>query len=139
MAEGFKSSLHPPLLDLTADRYAAFKSWKTKWQDYVLLSVLKDKDEEFQSAMMRYTFSAEKRNIYDSLNLSGADSKKPARIMAAMEDFAKGILSETLERHSFNSRRQEEGKSLMISLQLSKNCDFCDVCYPSLLRDRIVS
>ena len=101
MAEGFKSSWRPPLLDLTVDRYSASKS---------LLSGLKDKDEEFQSAMMRYTSSAETRNIYDSLNLSEADSKKPARIMAAMEDFAKGILNETLERHSFNSRRQEEEK-----------------------------
>ena len=56
MAEGFKSSLRPPLLDLTVDSYATFKSWKTKLQDYVLLSGLKDKDEEFQAAMMRYTF-----------------------------------------------------------------------------------
>ena len=98
MAEGFKISLRPPLLDLTVDRYAAFKSWKTKWQDYVLLSGLTDKGEEFQSAMMRYTFAAETRNIYDSLNLSEADSKKPARIMAAMEDFAKGILNDNRRR-----------------------------------------
>ena len=50
-------------IDLTVDRYAAFKSWKTKRQDYTLLSRLKDKDEEFQSAIMCYTFSAETRNV----------------------------------------------------------------------------
>ena len=63
--------------------------------------------------------------------------------MAAMEHFAKGILNETLERHNFNSRRQEEGVKFddfftEIKL-LSKNCNLCDACYPSLLRDRIVS
>ena len=98
---------------------------------------------ERQGCMMRYTFSAETRNIYDSLNLSEADSKKPARIMAAMEDFAKGILNEALERHSFNSRRQEEGEKFDDFLTdiklLSNNCNFCDACNPSLLRDRIVS
>ena len=66
MAEGFKSSLPPLLLDLTADRYAAFKSWKTKWQDCVLLSGLKDKNEEFSvSHDVLHMFSAETRNIYD--------------------------------------------------------------------------
>ena len=143
MAEGIKSSLRPPLLDFTVDRYAAFKSWKTKWQDYVLLSGLKAKHEEFQAAMMRYTFSAETRNIYDSLNLSEAGSKKPARTMADMEDFAKGILNETLERHSSNSRKQEEGEKFDDFLTeiklLSKNCKFYDACYPSLVRDRTVS
>ena len=60
--------------------------------------------------MMRYTFSAETGNVYDSLNLSEAGPKKPSRIMAAMKDFDDRILNETLERHSFNSKRQDEGK-----------------------------
>ena len=60
--------------------------------------------------------------------------------MAAMEDFAKGVLNKTLERHSFNSRRQEGEKFDFLTeiTLLSKNCNFCDACYPSLLRDRTV-
>ena len=48
-----------------------------------------------------------------------------------------------LRRDSFNSGRQEEGEKFDDFLTeiklLSKNCNFCDACYPSLLRDRTVS
>ena len=48
-----------------------------------------------------------------------------------------------LWRDSFNSKRQEEGEKFDDFLTeiklLSKNCNFCDACYPSLFRDRIVS
>ena len=58
--------LKPPTLDLSVDRFAAFRSWKEKWNDYVLLTDLAAKDPEYQSAILRYTFSTETRNIYDS-------------------------------------------------------------------------
>ena len=64
-------------------------SWKTKWQDYVLLSGLSDKDEEFQSAMMRYTFSAETRNMYDSLIIT-RESLGPTRWTGSHKQAARG-------------------------------------------------
>ena len=51
--------LKPPTLDLSVDRFAAFRSWKEKWNDYVLITSLADKDPACQSAMLRYTFSTE--------------------------------------------------------------------------------
>ena len=55
---------------------------------------------------MLHVFCRNKKR--DSLNWSEADSKKPARILAAMEDFAKGILNETLERVSTAGDKNEK-------------------------------
>ena len=61
--------------------------------------------------MLRYTFTEETRNIYESLSLSEGERQNSATIMAKMKEFAKGLVNETLERHVFNSRNEEEGKS----------------------------
>ena len=137
--------IRPPILDLSVDRFAAFHTWKEKWQDYVLLSDLATKDNSYQAAMLRYTFSSETRNIYESFNLSNVEKNDPAIIIAKVEEFARGIVNETLERHKFFKRLQEEGECFDDFLTevklLSKNCNFCntDDCFGSLLRDRIVS
>ena len=36
-----------PILVLTVDRYAAFKSWKVKWTDYVTLSGIEEKGKPY--------------------------------------------------------------------------------------------
>ena len=46
---GIKVSV--PRLDLSVDRYSAFKSWKSKWDDYVMLSNLEAKQPAYQAAM----------------------------------------------------------------------------------------
>ena len=71
---------------------------------------MEKKTAEYQSAMLRYTFTDETRNIYESLNLSEMDKKDTAKIIVVLEKFAKGVVNETLERHLFNSRCQEEGE-----------------------------
>ena len=52
------------------------------------------------------------------------------------------MVNETIERHLFNSRKQDDGEKFddfLTDLKiLSKNCNFCVDCYPGLLRDRIV-
>ena len=83
MADGIQINI--PVLDITVDRYAAFKSWKSQWEDYAMLSGLSEKEKEFQAAMMRYAFSAETRTIYESLNLSTEDRKDPEKVIKAME------------------------------------------------------
>ena len=107
MAESGKGGVSPPILDLTVDRFAAFRSWIEKWQDYVLLSGLEKKPAAYQAAMLRYTFSSETRNFYESLNLTENEKTDPAIILEKMEVFAKGIVNETLERHKYFKRFQE--------------------------------
>ena len=76
--------------------------------------------------MLGYTFSTETRHIYDSFNLSEDDSKNSETIIQRLETFAKGIINETMERHSFNNRKQEDGEKFDDFLTdikvLSKNC-----------------
>ena len=60
-----------------------------------------------------------------------------------MKEFARGIVNETMERHVFNSRNQNEGElfdDYLTELRmLMKNCNFCGECVDGLLRDRIVN
>ena len=126
--KGFKISV--PRLDLSVERYNAYKSWKSKWDDYMMLTNLGAKDAAYQAAMLRYAFSDDTRQIYESFKLSDDDSKNPTRILEEMEKFAKGIINETLERHMFYSRNQEEGENFDDFLTeiriLTKNCNFCN-------------
>jgi hypothetical protein len=144
MTKNVKGGVFPPMLDLTVDRFAAFRSWIEKWHDYVLLSDLEKKPQAYQAAMLRYTFSSETRNIYESLNLTENEKTDPAIILEKMEVFAKGIINETLERHKYFKRFQEDGECFDDFLTevklLSKNCNFCNTedCFGSLLRDKIV-
>ena len=137
--KGFKISV--PRLDLSVERYNAFKSWKSKWEVYMMLSNLGAKDAPYQAAMLRYAFSDDTRQIYESFKLSNDDNKNPARILEEMEKFAKGIVNETLERHMFYSRNQQEGECFDDFLTeiriLSKNCSFCKQPTPGMEQSHI--
>ena len=103
----------------------------------------KEEDKAYIAAVIRHTFTDDTRNIYESFNLSQEDNNKPDVIIARLEEFAKGLINETLERHNFNSRKQEDGKcfdDFLAELKLlSRNCNYCEGCYPGLLQDRIVA
>ena len=63
------------------------------------MTELEKKSPAYQCAMLRYTFTDETRNIYDSLGLSENGTNDVTKIIDALEDVAKGIVNETLERH----------------------------------------
>jgi hypothetical protein len=133
--------LNPPKLDLSVDRYAAFKTWKVRWTDYTIITELRRKDADYQCAMLRYSFTEDTQKIYESLNL--AETRDMDTIIGTIETFARGIVNETLERHNFNARDQQDGEtfddfSTDVKI-LSKNCNFCQDCHNSLVRDRIVA
>ena len=56
----------PPVLDLSVDHYTAWRAWKAKWIDYCIATELEKKAPEYHSAVLRYTFADETRNIYMS-------------------------------------------------------------------------
>ena len=134
--------LDPPKLDLSVDRYAAFKTWKDRWEDYVVVTKLAEESAGYQASMLRYSFTEDTRKIYNTLNLSEEEAKTSATIIAQLETFAKGTINETMERHILNSRKQEEGEEFDEFLTeikiLSKNCNFCTQCHDGLIRDKIV-
>ena len=51
--------------------------------------------------MLRYAFPDETRKIYETLNLIAHQQKVVTEIISALEKFVKGIINETLERHTF--------------------------------------
>jgi len=75
-------------------------------------------------------------------HLTSLEASNPESIIEKLEGFARGIINETMERHSFHNRQQEEEEKFDDFLTdikvLSKNCKFCIQCYPSILRDHIV-
>ena len=123
----------PPKLDLSVDRYNAFKCWHERWKDYAVVSKLAEESEEYKCSVLRYTFSEDTRRIYESLQLSDDDKKNSATIITKLEVFAKGTVNETMERHTFNSRVQQDGEMFDDFLTeiklLSKDCNFCDTCH----------
>ena len=108
----------------------------------MLLSNLGAKDPAFQAGTLRYSFSDDTRSMYESLNMPVADQTDPKKILEHMEKFAKGVVNETMERYKFNSRDQSDGEVFddyyTEIVLLSKNCNYCDDCYPGMIRDRIV-
>lgn len=143
MTEYNSNIFSPPILDLSVERYAAWKNWKEKWDDFVVVTELEKKSAAVQCSTLRYTFTDETRRVYNTLPLSENDKKDSTKIIEALEVFAKGIVNETLERHAFNNKTQEKGEcfdDFITTLKtLSKNCGFCDNCHNSLIRDRIVA
>ena len=81
-------------------------------------------------------------NICESIGLSNKDKKNPGKVLEAMESFSKGLIDETLERHAFNLRKQEEVEpfdDLVTDINiLSKNCSYWEQCYLGILWDPIV-
>ena len=67
---GTQNTWSPPILDLSVDRYAAFKLWHSRWTDYTVVTKLAEQTPEYQCSMLRYAFSEETRKIYDSLSLT---------------------------------------------------------------------
>ena len=84
MAEGnHHTKLNPPTLDLGVERYSVFLSWKEKWQDYVLLLKLTEKDKNYQGYFTsRFKINASgkeaKIKCYVCENVRGALLGRPA-------------------------------------------------------------
>ena len=118
-----ENRIKPPTLDLSVDRYAAFQAWNEKWQDYVMLTGLAEKAPEYQAAMLRYTFSEETRMIYESLSLKEEEKKDAQQILEKMKSFAKRIVNETMERHTFNQQRSARRRTFRRLLNRFENAD----------------
>ena len=61
-----KKNLSPPTLDLGVDRYSAWRTWRKKWEDFSTITELQK--EAYIAAVIRYRFTDDTRNIYESFN-----------------------------------------------------------------------
>ena len=60
----------PLTLDLSVDRCPTFKTWKTRWKDYAIITELAMKPNQYQYATLRFTFTEKTQKIYQSLNIA---------------------------------------------------------------------
>ena len=82
----------------------------------------------------------------DSLNgfqFDSVDDKNdPAKIIQKFDEFTIGELNKTFERYTFNSRNQQENKSIDVYVTalrtLAKTYNFCDCMRDSIICDRII-
>ena len=108
----------PPTLGLSVHRYAVFKAWRTWWEDYAIITELDKKPNQYQWAMLRYTFTEETQEIYQSLNITSNDTNT---IMEELKKFARSIVSKTLECHTHSTKEsRKRERHLMILLQTLK-------------------
>ena len=61
MQNQFINNLNPPPLDLSVDRYSAWRTWRKRWEDFYTITGLKNEEKSFVAATLRYTFTDETR------------------------------------------------------------------------------
>ena len=81
--------------------------------------------------------------IYKALEFSSNESNEDLEVVIRkLEAYFTGESNETFERWIFNKRDQQQNENIdayVTNLRnLSKTCNFCDVCRCSLIRDRMV-
>ena len=59
----------PLTLDLSVDRCPTFKTWKTRWKDYAIITELAMKPNQYQYATLRFTFTEKHRKFTNPLTL----------------------------------------------------------------------
>ena len=120
-----------------------WKTFKARWDNYVLLSDLGVINRKLQVAQLENCLGDEALKAMGSFKFQTAEEERTVQeILKALEEYIVGDLNETLERYNFAKRKQQEGEPFNTFLcalrQLLKNCKYCDQCEPSILRDRIV-
>ena len=132
----------PEKLDLSTDRGDAFKVWKERWEDHLLLSGIGAMEPRRQMAALRACLSDDTLRIVRNMELEEANKNDISVVLQRLEEHAIGQVNEVLERKRFNSRVQAEGETfddVVTSLRdLSRSCNFCRSCNESIIRATIV-
>ncbi|XP_066552776.1 uncharacterized protein LOC136718890 [Amia ocellicauda] len=106
------SNIPPPSpMSLTGDWNTNWEIFKAEFEDYALVTGLKDKDTAIQAATLRSLMGGECRYIYrQNLSLTAAQQNDVNAIMAALDTYFKPARNEFLERRV--CCKQEEGESI---------------------------
>ena len=136
------ASIIPPKLHLNPDKPEDFELWKQKWKIFATVSELATKSSDFQVNLFLSCLDDEALKAYNNLTLTTDEKKSVDLTIAALQKRVHGEVNETMERHLFNNRHQEEGEKFIDYLttlqQMMKSCHYCAQCEENILRDRIV-
>lgn len=119
-----------------------WKQFKQLFEIFMIASGYKEKTSEVRAAIFLNIVGEEAIEKFNTFDLSDADRKDAEKVMKAMEDYCMPKSNESVDRHIFFNRKQNQGESfdefLTSVKKLSSTCNFGDL-KDSLIRDRIVS
>jgi len=126
------------------DRGTDFKAWKSQWSAYFSLSGLDKQPAAKQVQALTLCFSRETVTIVDNLGLTDAQRTSVDQTITAIEAYVQEQINETVERHNFRQRVQQEGETFddfLVSLrELAKTCNFHNKdCTHKNLHDQIIA
>ena len=87
-----------------------WKTFKARWDNYVLLSDLGVINRKLQVAQLENCLGDEALKAMGSFKFQTAEEERTVQeILKALEEYIVGDLNETLERYNFAKRKQQEG------------------------------
>ena len=120
-----------------------WKVWKQMWCSYIVIAQLEMEPPAYKVAMFLHCIGVDALKIFNGFQFDGpGDENDLANIIQEFDEFAIGELNKTFERYAFNSRTQQENKSIDANVTalrtLAKTCNFCDCMSDSIICDRIL-
>ena len=120
-----------------------WKIWKQEWTNYSRITQLDKHPMDLQTSMFLHCAGRDILKIYNALQFADGESDVDLpTVLVKLQEYFVGEINETFERWNFNVRDQhpsENVDSYITCLRnMSKTCNFCDVCRESLIRDRII-
>ena len=126
-----KNARPPSQLLMGDNKVENWKTFKARWDNYVLLSDLSVINRKLQVAQLENCLGDDALKAMSSFKFETPEGERIVKeILKAFEEYIVGELNETLERYKFAKRKQQEGEpynSFLCALrQLLKNCKYCD-------------
>ena len=128
----------PEPIDLTADREASFRRFRSRWTTYAKLTQLDAQPTEYQTSLLVYAVGADCAQLLES---AGLDSAAPSAILEHLSAHCIGERNVIYERYLFNRRAQRDSEDFDCFYaelrSLASRCQFRDLA-DELLGDCIV-
>ena len=83
-----ESVTRPEKLDLSTGQTDAFRLWKEKWDNHLLLSGLKDMEPRHQMAALRECLADDTLRIVRNMDLQGTQKNSVSVVLQRLEDFS---------------------------------------------------
>ena len=133
----------PPLLDTTTT-YSKFRSWRTIWNDYQMLTKLDQLPLNIQKAEFRSCLTEEMRiHIKCAIDIHDEDGSTIEEILDKIQLHLRQKRNVALDRVYFEQRTQEENESFddfyVAIKQLAEEADLCDECKNQRLTTKIMA
>ena len=134
-SQSASSKLHaparPPLLDTTTT-YSKFRSWRTIWKDYAMISKLDQFPLKIQKAEFRSCLTEEMRiHIKCAIDIQDEDESTIEEILDKIQTHLRQKRNVALDRVAFEQRKQEVGEcfdDFYVSIkQLAEEADLCEI------------